>query len=173
MRMENVLIIHDLDTEQAQYLFGDLNHVEILSSHRKIVPCVGCYCCWVKTPGSCIYHDGIETIGRKKATYNNLIIVSQIFYGGYSPSVKNIIDRSISASLPSFTFRNREMHHVLRFKNRYNLKVYFYSYDDRKISQDERDIAYDIVAANSVNWGCLKHETFFATNLNELKEVLK
>ncbi|MDR0231631.1 MAG: NAD(P)H-dependent oxidoreductase [Dysgonamonadaceae bacterium] len=171
--MDNTLIIHDLDVEQAQYLFGDLNNVEILSSHRKIAPCVGCYLCWLKTPGCCVYHDGIETIGRKIAMHDGLVIVSKIFYGGYSPSVKNIIDRSISTSLPSFAFRNREMHHRRRFKKRYILKVYFYNFDNNKISQEEKDVAQDIVTANSINWGCPKHETFFATNLDELKEVLK
>jgi multimeric flavodoxin WrbA len=172
--LNTALIIHDLNFEQAQYLFYDLNDAEILSSHKKAAPCVGCYRCWTKTPGSCVYHDGIEDIGRKIALHSSLVIVSKIIYGSYSPSIKNMLDRSISTSLPSFTFRGGKMHHKLRYQNRYDLKVCFYNFDSScEISHEEKAIANNLVAANSVNWDCSKHEIFFADNFEELRGMLK
>lgn len=76
-------------------------------------PCVGCFSCWLKTPGSCIYQDAITDFTRIMKDSETLYILTHNQYGSYSPLVKCAIDRSLSYVQPYFTIRNQEMHHVL------------------------------------------------------------
>ena len=44
-------------------------HLPVKGPHKIIKPqtdirhCIGCFGCWVKTPGQCVIHDGYENTG--------------------------------------------------------------------------------------------------------------
>ncbi len=58
------LIIHDLPQDAAAELFGKMTDTHIISDDRTIRNCVGCFGCWIKTPGQCIIRDAYGDMGR-------------------------------------------------------------------------------------------------------------
>ncbi|MDF2906952.1 MAG: hypothetical protein K0R34_2273 [Herbinix sp.] len=142
------MIIHDLSPEQAEAVLSKVEDSCIISDNHTIKNCIGCFGCWVKTPGQCIIKDGYETMGANLGKTKELIIISKMNYGGFSPFVKNVFDRSISYLHAYFQIRNNEMHHRQRYDNVIRLRVFFYGDD---ITQEEKDTAKGYVEAVSIN----------------------
>lgn len=164
------LLIHDMETEKLKELLPDsTDDLTIVSEHDVIHNCIGCFGCWVKTPGICVIHDKYEDMGEKLSKCEELIIISKCFYGGFSPFVKNVLDRSISYIHPYFTFRNGEMHHRRRYDNHIDLKVWFYGED---ITEQEKQTADKLVRANSVNLDCSTEKVTFIGDILEIKDFL-
>lgn len=65
--------------------------------------------------------DTLETVCRDVGKADELMIITENCYGAYSPSVKNVLDRSIGISTPFSTYRGKQMHHTLRYGKREKL----------------------------------------------------
>jgi multimeric flavodoxin WrbA len=49
------LLIHDLEPEDFKKLFpSPLKETRVISDDGTIHPCIGCFGCWIKTPGACV-----------------------------------------------------------------------------------------------------------------------
>jgi multimeric flavodoxin WrbA len=158
------LIIHDLKDIVAK----DNQNAKIIFDTGTIKPCINCYGCWIKTPGQCVIHDGYDNIGMLFSKCEHLIIISKCFYGGYSPFVQNVLNRSIPYLLPYFEKRNGETHHKRRYDNNIILTAYFYG----KISEREKETAKKLVAANGINLSVLKTEIHFLDKLENLQGII-
>lgn len=113
------LLIHDLNNEEFQELFTkQMSETMIISDNGTIRHCIGCFGCWVKTPAACVIRDDYGDMGENLSKCKDLIIISKCCYGGLSPFVKNVLDRSISYIHPYFVTRNGEMHHRRRYKTK-------------------------------------------------------
>ena len=156
------MIIHDLSPQEFESLHQgpDANTI-VLSDNGKIHNCIGCFGCWIKTPGRCVLKDGYQNMGELLSKCDHLTIISKCVYGSYSPFVKNVLDRSISYLLPYFVTVNGEMHHQKRYDHRFSLSVHFYGDD---ITQAERQTARKLVAANSVNLYSMGNRVTFHNN---------
>lgn len=165
------VIIHDLKNEQFQALFPNLNEdTHIIPDNGKIKHCIGCFGCWIKTPGTCVIRDGYEHTGAILSQADKVIIISQCVYGGYSPFIKNIFDRSISYILPFFKTIKGETHHQPRYQNKFQLSVYFYG---ESISAQEKLTAQSLVKAGSINFNISQSEISFSDSFIQLsKEVI-
>jgi hypothetical protein len=97
-----------------------------------------------------------------------LIIISQCFYGSYSPFVHNVLDRSIPYLLPYFKTLNGETHHKNRYDTHLRLSVHFYG----EISLKEKETAKKLVQANGINFFTKKAEVQFYADASQLKGVL-
>ncbi len=163
------ILIHDLSDEQFQKLFPKAdNDIYIISDTGTIRHCIGCFGCWIKTPGKCVLKDGYDNMGKLLSRSEKLTIISQCFYGCYSPFVKNVLDRSIPWMLPFFKIKNNETHHKRRYQNNIQLAVYFYG----EITAEERETAKKLVKANCANFYVKNYEILFSNSLDELcKEV--
>lgn len=53
------LIITDIKNPK----FNISGEHKIISPENEVKPCIGCFSCWVKTPGRCAIHDGYENTG--------------------------------------------------------------------------------------------------------------
>ena len=156
------IIIHDLRNFNEKVLLG--KDTVIISDNGIIRPCICCFDCWIKTPGQCVIKDGYENMGDLWSRCNRLIIISQCYYGGYSPFVKNVLDRSVcSYQLPYFTKIKGEMRHPKRYKNNIELSIHFYG----KISENEKETA--LMLGNK--FFTLSSINFYGT-FEEIKEVL-
>ena len=121
-------IIHDFDPAVFEELFPETAQLTrlgtseppavILSPMYPARPCIGCFGCWIKTPGSCVLPDSYQEMGKLLSRTSELILISRCCYGGYSPYVKNVLDRSIGYIQPFFRIVHGEMHHVMRHDNR-------------------------------------------------------
>ncbi len=84
--------------------------------HIEINHCIGCFNCWVKTPGRCIYNDGGTTVLQDILRCDILVLFTPVVFGGYSSELKKIIDRLLPLWLPFFQKIHRETHHPLRYR---------------------------------------------------------
>lgn len=160
------LLIHDLSNEQFQTLFPKTNNdAYIISDTGTIRHCVGCFGCWIKTPGKCVLKDGYDNMGELLSKSEKVSIISQCFYGSYSPFVKNVLDRSIPWLLPFFKIRNNETHHKRRYRNNFQLAVHFYG---ENITIEERETAKKLVKANCINFNVENYEISFSKSFEEL-----
>ena len=96
------LLIHDLSKEDSINFIGNEEDVMVICDEGTIQNCIGCFGCWIKTPGQCVISDEYSSMGENISKCNEVIIISKCFYGGYSPFVKNVMDRSISYIHPYF-----------------------------------------------------------------------
>jgi multimeric flavodoxin WrbA len=163
------ILIHDRkDFSEKIPVKNDQNDTTVIFDNGKIHPCICCFGCWIKTPGQCVIKDGYHNMGTLLSQCRRLIIISQCFYGSYSPFVHNVLDRSIPYLLPYFKTKNGETHHKNRYDNHILFTVYFYG----DISGRERETALKLVNANSINLFAQKAETYFYKNFEDLPEVL-
>lgn len=74
---------------------------EIIYLHKyNIKHCIGCFSCWVKTPGVCVQKDDMALL-LEKLRHANLIVYAQPLYVYTVPGLtKNFLDRCIPAVQP-------------------------------------------------------------------------
>jgi len=90
---------------------------QIVLNREEFSPCVGCFGCWLKTPGVCaITNDAANGIAAKAISSDAIVLLSEITYGGFSADVKAYLDRSVQNILPLFTMYKGEMHHPMRYE---------------------------------------------------------
>jgi multimeric flavodoxin WrbA len=147
---------------------GALKDYAVISDNGKILPCVCCFSCWIKTPGQCVIKDGYENMGLLLSKCQRLIIVSKCVYGSYSPFAHNVLDRSIPYLSPYFRIINGETHHQNRYDNSVILSVYFYG----EIADCEKETAEKLVKANGINFYAKKTEIFFNERLEDVRILL-
>lgn len=166
-----MLLVHDLTKDMEKELIPCLKaNTKIFSKEMSnIHPCIGCFNCWIKTPGRCIIEDDYTELPKYILQNDVYITISNIKYGCYSPYIKNVIDRSIGFLLPFFRLVNGEIHHLIRYDKIPKLVYIAYGND---ITDDEKNTFKNLVRANAINFGCDKSDVFFASNIEDLKTIL-
>ena len=160
------LIIYDVPIGHIeQYTNKDDILVNACDIHRY---CIGCFGCWLKTPGKCIIKDGFEDMGQRLSQVSEFILISKATFGSYSSAVKNVLDRSISYVLPFFEIRNGEMHHGERYHNVLTISALFYG----PMTENEKRTAQKLVKANAVNLNAALGKVHFVENMEDIREVL-
>ncbi len=115
---------------------------------KKIAPCMGCFGCWVKTPGICVIDDIAREIAREIVQSDVLVYLTPIVFGGYSSELKKALDRSISIILPFFQKIEGEIHHKARYDHYPNLLVL--GYLDKPKPEYEKIFRF-LVGRNAIN----------------------
>ncbi len=67
---------------------------------KKIHPCLGCYSCWVKTPGVCVHKDDMPGILEKLRGCEVVVYATPLYTFGMTSYMKAFLDRSIPSVLP-------------------------------------------------------------------------
>jgi len=162
------VIIHDLNEQDFSSLGITGDDYEVINANGKFASCTGCYGCWFKNPGTCKINDGLENFGAfYGGNCDGMVIISQNCYGGYSEAVKRILDRSVPASLPFFTYRSGKMRH----RRRYNVKkkcLNVFLYGD--FLEIEKDTAKLMVEANRSNKAFKEANLHIIKDFNEIGE---
>lgn len=161
------VIIHDLREGEALFLGKSDKDSVVIHANNQYAPCCGCFKCWLKNAGFCIMKDSLQHIGALIGQSDPLIIVSQCCYGGYSSPVKAILDRAIGGSLPFFTWRGGQTHHISRYPHRKLLRVYFYG----ECTKFEEEIAKEVVERNRLNLDYEEADVVFFKNIEQIKEA--
>ena len=103
--------------ETTTHLAGMNWEVEhVVLRDREIAPCIGCFGCWVRTPGECVRDDEASRIAASVIQSDLVVYVTPVVFGGYSYELKKFMDRAISLLLPFFTRVDGEVHHVPRYE---------------------------------------------------------
>ena len=154
-------IIHDLGKEQNGRLLAAAD--QVVCADERYAPCQGCFKCWTKHPAACEMKDALYHACRVLGTSDDLTVITGNLYGGYSPAVKNLLDRSIGSSTPFSTYRGGQMHQTLRYGKRNRLHVIVYG----EISDAERSTFELMAERNAVNFGFREHSVTFCANAEE------
>ncbi|MBQ6603296.1 MAG: flavodoxin family protein [Eubacterium sp.] len=139
------LVIHDLDGQGWEKIKADYEGWNVFADNGGIRPCMGCFGCWAKTPGECVIKDGYDRVGQIFKDAEEIVVISRWTFGGFSPFVKNIFDRSIGHALPFFQMIDGEMHHVPRYEDeKIDLYIRFYGEEP---SEEEKEVSREYVRA--------------------------
>lgn len=82
-----------------------------------IKPCRGCWGCWVKTPGECLFDDDSRLLREKVIHSDWIIFLSPLILGFTSALLKKTQDKLIPLLHPYMELVNNECHHQKRYSN--------------------------------------------------------
>jgi len=146
----------------------------VLLKEKKIGECLGCFHCWVKTPGICVIDDYGRTITENIINSDLLIYLTPVVFGGYSSELKKAVDRVIPLILPFFSKVNGEIHHAKRYEKYPKVIVLgIMTCEDNQM----KDTFNSLIKRNSINWYNSFSGGTIQINLeeeteNQLKEIL-
>ncbi len=81
----------------------------------KIGNCAGDFFCWIRNPGLCNVNDENRIIAASIANSQLMVYLTPVTFGGYSSSLKKMVDHQIQNVLPFFEKINGETHHARRY----------------------------------------------------------
>jgi len=84
----------------------------------KLAHCLGCFNCWVKTPGMCVEADAGREIAKAIVRSDVTVLFTPVTFGGYSPELKKMVDRFVQIASPFFEMDHGEVHHPPRYSRR-------------------------------------------------------
>ena len=112
--------IQDTITDRLESQGWDVR--SFVLSEIEIQPCLGCFGCWLRTPGRCVLHDTDE-IAQAWVESDLMVFLTPVTFGGYSSHLKKALDHIIFFALPFFQQIDGETHHQFRYDHRPNLLV--------------------------------------------------
>ena len=129
--------------------------------------CIGCFGCWLKTPGECLFKDGSAAFAKDFGRCSELVIISRCVYGCVSPFIKKLQDRALPFSLPFFKIKQNEMHHKLRYSGGFEMSALFYG---ENITEEEKSTATELINRNALNYGAKVKDILFFKDAKEIEE---
>jgi len=165
--MPDTLVLQDISSNGIEI---DQTKYIVFQMSQTVKPCIGCFGCWVKTPGKCVMKDSDSEFATKLPHVREVIVLSQLVFGGLSPNIKAVFDRSIGFILPFFCNVNGEMHHKQRYEKRPSFRYMLYS---ETMTEAEKRTATKLVQANAINFGAGSYTVDFYPSSQEALEVLK
>lgn len=143
------------------------NHNVMLVNLRDkvIASCLGCFGCWIKTPGICVIDDEGREIAKNVVQSDLVVTLTPITFGGYSYQLKKALDRLIPIISPFFMKIKGEVHH----KPRYTSYPKLISIGTLKQENKEMvDIFSNLTIRNAIN---LHNEVYLRCVLYENQSV--
>lgn len=89
---------------------------EILyAAELDVKDCLGCFCCWNKTPGHCVLKDGMAPILDKIKTADLVIWATPLYHYGMTARLKRILERTLPLWKPYIVNQNGRYSHPPRY----------------------------------------------------------
>jgi len=92
---------------------ADIEYVKL--KDMKINPCTGCYTCWTKTPGECIFQDDMIDLRMKFRKADLIIFASPLYIFNVTGIMKNFLDRLLPNMKPYMLVEDGETKHPHRY----------------------------------------------------------
>jgi NAD(P)H-dependent FMN reductase len=115
----------------------------------KLAHCLGCFGCWVKTPGMCVEDDAGRAIARAVIQSDTTVFFTPVTFGGYSPDLKKMMDHFIQLISPYFQMDHGEVHHPPRYAHRPRLVMVG---AQREPNPHEAHIFTTLAGRNAINF---------------------
>jgi len=115
----------------------------------KINYCCGCWDCWVKTPGECVFKDDMPEVLRSIIHSDITIFISPVQMGFVSSLLKKVNDRMVPLVHPYIEICKDECHHKERYVRYPDLGLILL--DDNAQSIKEHEIITDIYSRLALN----------------------
>ena len=81
----------------------------------KLTHCIGCFGCWLETPGVCRFSDAGREIAQALMESDTVVLLTPVSFGSYGPQLKVMVDRFLPTLLPYFGVYHGEVHHRPRY----------------------------------------------------------
>jgi hypothetical protein len=92
---------------------------------QSINKCIGCWNCWVKTPGRCVMKDQMAGSYNDYVNSATVILVMDTAQGFINHQAKAFLDRTIPHYHPYIEMVDGECHHVARYERYPDMVFYF------------------------------------------------
>jgi multimeric flavodoxin WrbA len=89
--------------------------VEIRVRDCKIEQCIGCYSCWLRTPGRCVLNDDMPRVYAAYAAADAAVFASPLVMGNIGSGLKAVQERLIATILPFLRIEGDRMRHPPRY----------------------------------------------------------
>ncbi len=129
--------------------------------------CVGCWGCWVKTPGECVNRDESELVCRRVINSDLTILASPLRLGFVSSLLKKTMDKLIPLVHPYIVIDRGELHHLQRYEQYPRLGLLLQAGPDYRA--EDRDTTSAILRRTALN---LKSRLVFSRMISEPLEEL-
>jgi len=112
--------------------------------------CIGCFSCWVKTPGKCITKDDSDDICRVYINSDLVLFASPVIMGFTSALLKKTHEKLLPLVHPYLEFVQNEVRHLARYE-KYPLMALLL---EKGNDTDEEDINIisDIYRRDAINF---------------------
>lgn len=87
----------------------------IFLKDKNIHWCMGCYTCWTKTPGICVFKDDMPELLEKVKECDVLVYATPLYYFNMTALTKTFQDRLLPLSDPHFIKEGEVHRHPMRF----------------------------------------------------------
>lgn len=93
--------------------------VELVYLHdKKLKPCLGCFHCWLKTPGVCCQKDDAAQILEKMRASDMTVYATPLYVFGMNAKMKLLLDRIMPLALPFIRLEDGHCTHPFRHGHR-------------------------------------------------------
>lgn len=137
------------DLSNALKLQGDTIHLFTIRENN-IVPCTGCWGCWVKTPGECLFKDDTREIRDKTIHSDWILFLSPLILGFTSALLKTVQDKMIPLLHPYIELVNNECHHEKRYEKYPHVGLIYACEKDS--DAEDIEIVHDIYKRYALNF---------------------
>ncbi|MGL5675621.1 MAG: hypothetical protein ACRDDX_04385 [Cellulosilyticaceae bacterium] len=156
------------DTLVHKYFDGCSDFTYFPIEATTLNPCIGCFSCWLKTPGVCAIKDISTTISSHLVKDDVAIFITSLDYGCYSAPIKNVLNRSVPNILPFFSIVKGEVHHAKRYKKVAPHIIIAYN---PSITPAEQETFRELSIANSINWSIAAPLIYFCKTSTDLEDA--
>jgi multimeric flavodoxin WrbA len=101
-------------TGQLQAQGWEVGHIVLCE--KKIGHCAGDFYCFVRTPGVCILDDDNRAIAEALVNSDLVVYLAPVTFGGYSATLKRMVDHQMQNLSPFFARVAGETHHAKRYR---------------------------------------------------------
>lgn len=168
MEGTKMITVFDLRENQEDLLYKTIEKIYeapvkiIKFDPGSIKACIGCWSCWLKTPGLCVFKDAMSTIYADYMASDTVVLLMDTAQGFINHQAKGFLDRTIPHYHPYIELIDGECHHVARYKAYPDLVFYF---DSEDLSEKEEQVIEDYLYRTAYHfkskaYRMIQHEGF-------------
>ena len=125
--------------ETIQHLYNEPLKI-IKLDDQSINACIGCWSCWLKTPGRCVMKDKMAESYSDYINSDTVILLMDTAQGFINHIAKAFLDRTIPHYHPYIKIVDGECHHVTRYTRYPDMVFYF---DNNGLTKQEEQVIED------------------------------
>ncbi|MFQ5842883.1 MAG: flavodoxin family protein [Thermodesulfobacteriota bacterium] len=88
----------------------------VFLQEKRIGECIGCFTCWIKTPGTCVQKDDMAELVEKLKRTDLMILATPVYVDGMTGQCKHFLDRLLPLLDPHYEIRDGYFRHVVKEK---------------------------------------------------------
>lgn len=90
----------------------------IFATELDVHDCVGCFSCWNKTPGVCVFKDDMPGVLEKMLDSDLVVWATPLYHYGMIARLKRIMERTLPLAKPWIVRDGKHYHHPERYPGR-------------------------------------------------------